>query len=103
MARSKKPAKKRASSSRNVTLAPDKFRSLVLDKLRADIEVKRAALELAKRIPIKDLGSMGYWMKAYWMKAYWKMRSQDFGIDEVINPVMPIVGAVAAARKKRVR
>lgn len=89
-------AKKRTSSTKRVsTKARDtkikRYRSMVLDKIRNDIAIKRAAVQIVQKVDIPDLGNMGYWKMAYWkMKywkmPYWKMGADMFGIDEVINP-----------------
>jgi hypothetical protein len=45
---------------------------MVLEKIRDDIEVKRAALRLVRRVDLPDLGNMGYWKMACWKMPYWK-------------------------------
>lgn len=77
-----------------------KYRSMVLDKIRNDIEVKRAAIQIVQKFDIPDLGNKGYWKSAYWKMKYWKMKywksgAEMFGIDEVINPA---TGAVAPGK-----
>ncbi len=71
------------------------FRSLILDKLRAEIEAKRCELTLAKR-EAEDLahqldrdalgGAGSYWKMAYWKMPYWKMGRHQLTGDVVINP-----------------
>jgi len=100
MDRPKKPAKKSgsAAASRSITLKPEQFRSMILDKLRMDIDAKRAAYEQAKKIPVKDLGNMSYWKMKYWKMKYWKMGAEVTDpAGPVINPVTPL------ANRKRVK
>jgi|HubBroStandDraft_5_1064220.scaffolds.fasta_scaffold740054_1 hypothetical protein len=106
-------AKKRASAKpRTSDKARDtkirRYRSMVLEKIRNDIEVKRAAIQVVQHVDIPDLGNMGYWKMAYWKMPYWKMPywkagADLFGIDEVINPATGIVvpAALQAKLKKR--
>lgn len=77
-----------------------KYRSMVLDKIRNDIDVKRAAVQIVQKFDIPDLGNKGYWKSAYWKMKYWKMPywkagADMFGIDEVIDPA---TGVVAPAK-----
>jgi hypothetical protein len=98
-------AKKRVSAKRVTTVRQStrdrdakikRFRSEVLEKIRNDIEVKRAAIKLVQKFEIPDLGNMGYWKAKYWKMKYWKMKywkagADMFGIDEVINPATGVV------------
>jgi hypothetical protein len=102
-ARKRATAKPRASDkSRDHKIR--RYRSMVLEKIRNDIEVKRAALLLVQRVDIPDLGSMGYWKMAYWKMPYWKMPywksgADMFGVDEVINPATGVVMPAALQAK----
>ncbi len=97
MARAKKrtsSTKRPSSKDRDAKI--QRFRSMVLEKIRNDIEVKRAAIKLVQRIDIPDLGATGYWKMAYWKMKYWKMPywksgADMFGIDQVINPATGVV------------
>lgn len=101
MARAKKKVSAKPRVSDKARDAKIKnYRSMVLDKIRNDIEIKRAALQIVRKFDIPDLGSQGYWKSAYWKMKYWKMPywkagADMLGIDEVINPA---TGAVAPAR-----
>jgi hypothetical protein len=123
MARRKKPARKSAPARQSDRVRDAKiqrYRSLVLDKIRSDIALKRAALALVSKVSIPDLGAGGYWKSKYWKMKYWKMKywkkSADMlDFEEVINPATTIiaernaiasrrgVGAAARARAKRTR
>lgn len=100
-------AKKKASATPRVSdKARDtkikNYRSMVLDKIRNDIAVKRAALSAVQKVKTPDLGSMGYWKMAYWKMKYWKAGGSMLNIDEIINPATGAVaiGRVQAKRKK---
>jgi hypothetical protein len=49
------------------------YRSMILTKLRTDIEAKHALYESAKTADLSALKDMSYWKMAYWKMAYWKM------------------------------
>ena len=77
------------------------YRSLVLDKLRAEIAAKRSELRLAKYAAI-DLarkldpaafpaGADGYWKMPYWRMPYWKSGHSD-QIAEFRTLLSPVVG-----------
>lgn len=78
-----------------VHISASLYRSLILDKLRAEIEAKRAELTLAKR-EAEDLahqldpdalgGAGAYWKMPYWKMPYWKGGSKQLPGDIVINP-----------------
>ena len=51
------------------------YRSMILSKLRADIEAKQAAYEIAKTASLAVLKDMTYWKMKYWKMKYWKMGS----------------------------
>jgi len=103
MDRPKKPARKKSASggSRTIVLKPEQFRSMILDKLRLDIDAKRAAYEQAKKLAIKDLPNMSYYKMAYWKMHYWKKGAEVLDPSApVINPAMPVVRAGAVGRKR---
>ena len=101
MASRKKSTKKgMRASGRSVTLPVAQFRSMILSKLRSDVEIRRAAFEAAKSMNIKDLGNMTYWQKGYWQKPYWKKGRDMMVADPVINPA-PLALGGAVARKNR--
>jgi hypothetical protein len=67
MAKKTKGTKKPAGK-RSVKINVELYRSLVLDKLRAEIKTKRAALEIAKIANLDVLNGMTYWKMKYWKK-----------------------------------
>jgi hypothetical protein len=85
---------KSPSSKQKVTVDADHYRSLILGKLRADIDAKRAILEAAAVVDIGKLQGMGYYKMKYWRMKYYKMHgSQEFG-EEVVNPVIGATGQI---------
>src|SRR6187431_3151184 len=98
MDRPKKPARKKSASggSRTIVLKPEQFRSMILDKLRLDIDAKRAAYEQAKKLAIKDLPNMSYYKMHYWKKGAEVLDPSA----PVINPAMPVVRPGAVGRKR---
>lgn len=78
-----------------VRLDTEQYRSMILDKLRKDIEIKRSAFDKAIKADLKDLANMSYWKMKYWKMKYWK-KGHDFIIEDIVsNPVMPQVGRVS--------
>jgi hypothetical protein len=100
MARSKKPATKSAGS---VRLSHDQYRSLILDKLRHDIDAKRAAYEKVLTATPADLGSMAYYKMKYWQMKYWKKGADIIDVNIAVNPAMPVAKVAANAAKKSIR
>lgn len=111
-----RPRKRSAKATTTTRISPksrdvkiERYRSQVLDKIRSDIALKRAAIDIVKKVSIPDLGNMGYWKAKYWKMKYWKMKYWKAGadmisVDEVINPATTIIAeAGARAGKKRVR
>jgi hypothetical protein len=76
-----KPVEEKAPVKINVS----QYRSMILSKLRADIDAKRAAYEFAQTATPAGLEGMAYWKMAYWKMKYWKMGSLD-PAGAVINP-----------------
>jgi hypothetical protein len=99
MAIRKKSAKKGLGGTRSVTLKPEQFRSMILDKLRLDIDAKRAAYEQAKKLRFSDLGTMSYYKMKYWKMKYWKKGVEMMAGQDVINPVRSL--AARRMRKKQ--
>ena len=85
MAKKKKPKKPRDKG--NVQLETSLYRTLILDKIRAEIQAKRAALEIAKTADPRDLANLAYWKMKYWKMKYWKMGIEINPGGDVINPV----------------
>ena len=100
MAKRKTSTSAKASSSRGVNLKAEQFRSMILDKLRLDIDSKRAALDQALKLSAKDLANMSYWKMKYWKMKYWKMGHQVLPADQVINPASAAKTARARKRSK---
>ncbi|CAN7275684.1 hypothetical protein LJR225_001374 [Phenylobacterium sp. LjRoot225] len=74
--------------AKTVTVDAEHYRSLVLAKLRAEIDSKRAAYKLATHIDPASIAGMGYWKMKYWKMKYWKMGATIEMGDEVINPAI---------------
>jgi hypothetical protein len=77
---------KRTDDEGTVQIGLSVYRSLVLDKIRAEIAAKRAALDLAKRVGAEDLDSLAYWKMGYWKMRYWKHIA-------VMDPLSPVASA----------
>jgi hypothetical protein len=75
--------------AKTVTVNAEHYRSLVLSKLRAEIDAKRAAFQIASQLDPAAIAGMGYWKAKYWKMKYWKSGGGviDLG-EEVINPII---------------
>ncbi len=62
------------------------YRSLILQKLHAEIKAKRAAFEMIQQTAVEDFTEMGYWKMGYWKMKYWKMGHLAQIGDDVVNP-----------------
>lgn len=88
------------SNKKKIAISAEKYRSLILDKMRAQIEAQRLQYDLAKRVSIAELASKGYWKMKYWKMKYWKSGSQEIGQD-VINPAAGAFNKAKASKKTR--
>jgi hypothetical protein len=68
-----------------VKINTSQYRSMILSKLRSDIEAKRSAYEFAAKATPAQLQGMSYWKMAYWKMKYWKMGSID-KLEELVDP-----------------
>lgn len=71
------PTKAPVEDKTQVAVNASQYRSMILAKLRADIEAKQAAYKAASVASVADLSSMSYWKMAYYKMKYWKMGKID--------------------------
>jgi hypothetical protein len=67
----------------SVTLKSEQYRSMILAKLRSDIDAKQALHAAASVAGIEDLSRMSYYKMKYYKMKYWKMGHQQ--IDDILS------------------
>jgi len=77
----------RAADEGMMEVSKAHYRSLVLEKLRAEINAKRARYDMTQNAPLEALNNMSYWKMAYYKMKYWKAGHLENAGDRVVDPL----------------
>ncbi len=88
---------RKTTSAKKLQIGTEQYRSMILGKLRTEIDTRRAKLELAAKMDAVSLANMAYWKMGYWKMKYWKMGHEWDPMEAVVLP------AISANVQKRVQ